>query len=37
VLVSFGYTEVPAAELGPDILIDHFDDLQAACLRLLDS
>jgi phosphoglycolate phosphatase len=35
ILVSFGYTETPAAELDPDILIDHFDDLPAACLRLL--
>jgi phosphoglycolate phosphatase len=35
VLVSFGYTEIPAAELAPDILIDHFDQLPAACLRLL--
>jgi phosphoglycolate phosphatase len=35
VLVSFGYTETPAAELAPDILIDHFDELPQACLRLL--
>ncbi len=35
VLVSFGYTEVPAAQLGPDVLIDHFDELPAACARLL--
>jgi phosphoglycolate phosphatase len=35
VLVSFGYTEIPAAELAPDILIDHFDDLPGACQRLL--
>jgi phosphoglycolate phosphatase len=35
ILVSFGYTEVPAAELAPDILIHHFDDLPAACQRLL--
>ena len=35
VLVSFGYTEVPVAELGPDILIDHYDQLTEACLRLL--
>jgi phosphoglycolate phosphatase len=35
VLVSFGYTEIPAAELGPDALIDHFDELVPACLRLL--
>lgn len=35
VLVSFGYTEIPAAELAPDELIHHFDDLPAACVRLL--
>ncbi len=35
ILVSFGYTETPAAELHPDILIDHFDQLPAACARLL--
>jgi len=36
VLVSFGYTDVPAHELGADVLIDHFDELPDACLRLLD-
>lgn len=35
VLVSFGYTDVPAKDLGADVLIDHFDDLTAACERLL--
>lgn len=35
VLVSFGYTEIPAAELTPDILVDHFDQMANACLRLL--
>jgi phosphoglycolate phosphatase len=35
VLVSFGYTDVPARALDPDVLIDHFDDLPAACRRLL--
>ena len=35
VLVSFGYTDIPARELGPDALIDHFDDLPGACARLL--
>jgi phosphoglycolate phosphatase len=35
ILVSFGYTETPARELDPDILIDHFDALPAACARLL--
>jgi phosphoglycolate phosphatase len=35
ILVSFGYTETPAADLGADALIDHFDQLPDACLRLL--
>ena len=35
VLVSFGYTEIPAADLGPDILIDHYDQLLEACVTLL--
>lgn len=35
ILVTFGYTETPVAELGGDIVIDHFDQLPAACLRLL--
>lgn len=35
ILVSFGYTEIPAADLAPDILIHSFDDLPEACARLL--
>jgi len=35
ILVSFGYTETPARELAPDILIDHFDELLGSCLKLL--
>jgi len=35
ILVSFGYTETPAADLQPDILINHFDELPDSCLRLL--
>jgi len=35
ILVSFGYTETPARDLDPDILIDHFDELPDACARLL--
>jgi len=30
VLVSFGYTETPVHQLGGDIVIDHFDALEAA-------
>lgn len=37
VLVSFGYTETPAAALDPDILIDRFDQLPPACARLLSA
>ena len=28
--VSFGYTAVPMRDLGPDVLIDHYDDFHAA-------
>jgi phosphoglycolate phosphatase len=35
ILVSFGYTETPARDLGADILIDRYDELPAACVRLL--
>jgi phosphoglycolate phosphatase len=37
ILVSFGYTEIPAADLNPDILIHSFDELPDACVRLLDA
>lgn len=32
--VTFGYTPTPMAELGADVLIDHFDALDGAVLRL---
>jgi phosphoglycolate phosphatase len=35
ILVSFGYTEIPAHALDPDLLIDHFDQLVDGCIRLL--
>jgi NAD(P)-dependent dehydrogenase (short-subunit alcohol dehydrogenase family) len=35
VVFSFGYTEIPAAELGADELLHHYDDLPAAVARLL--
>ena len=35
VVVSFGYTDVPAKDLGGDVLIDRFDELQAAVLGLV--
>ena len=34
-VVSFGYTETPAHELGGDVLIDHFTELPAIARRLL--
>ncbi|MDQ0463774.1 phosphoglycolate phosphatase [Caulobacter ginsengisoli] len=34
VIVDFGYTTIPAAELGGDILISHFSELADACRRL---
>ncbi len=34
VLVSYGYTPVPAADLGADAVIDHFDELPGALARL---
>jgi phosphoglycolate phosphatase len=37
ILVSFGYTEIPAADLNPDILIHSFDELPDACVRLLSA
>ena len=35
ILVSFGYTEVAAADLDHDALIDRYDQLPDACARLL--
>lgn len=35
ILVGFGYADVAPTELAPDALIDHFDELPGACMRLL--
>lgn len=35
IAVSFGYTEMPAAELGADALIHHYDELARAVAALL--
>ena len=35
VVFSFGYTEIPAAELGADEVLHHYDELPAAVARLL--
>ncbi len=37
IAVDFGYTDIPVSELGPDIIISHFDDLVNAAERLLGS
>jgi phosphoglycolate phosphatase len=34
VAVTFGYTDTPVRELGPDIVIEHFDELGAAIDRI---
>lgn len=35
VAVTFGYTSVPVADLEPDAIIDHYDELDAAVARIL--
>lgn len=35
ILVSFGYSDVPLAEIGGDITIDHYDDFDAALAQLV--
>lgn len=35
VVVSFGYTPIPPADLGGDVLIEAFDELEAAVDRLI--
>jgi phosphoglycolate phosphatase len=35
ILTTFGYTDIPAAELGADAVIAHFDELPAAIGRLI--
>ena len=35
IAVDFGYSDVPVAELGPDRVISHFDELADACEALL--
>ena len=34
VLVDFGYTDIPVAELGADVVISHFDKLHDAVAEL---
>lgn len=35
IAVPFGYTDVPVAELEPDLVVPHFDAMAAAILRLV--
>jgi phosphoglycolate phosphatase len=35
VAVTFGYTEIPVRSLGPDSIIDHFDQLFGAVQSLV--
>lgn len=35
IAVPFGYTDRPVAELGPDVLIEHFDELADAVARVM--
>ncbi|WP_332639947.1 HAD hydrolase-like protein [Brevundimonas sp.] len=35
ILTTFGYTDIPAAELGADAVIAHFDELPAVIQRLI--
>jgi phosphoglycolate phosphatase len=35
ILVDFGYSETPASQLAPDVLIGRFDDLVNACVSVL--
>jgi phosphoglycolate phosphatase len=34
VAVDFGYTDVHVSQLGPDVVISHFDDLWDAVARI---
>ncbi|MEX0841821.1 MAG: HAD family hydrolase [Xanthobacteraceae bacterium] len=36
IAVDFGYTETPVAQLGPDVVIGHFDELAPAVCRLFE-
>lgn len=37
IAVPFGYTDVPVRELDPDAVIEHFDELPEAVMRLIGS
>ncbi len=35
ILVSFGYSDVPMAQMGGDITIDHYDEFEDALDKLI--
>jgi len=35
IVTSFGYTEIPAKDLGGDVLIDSYEELEDAIDRLI--
>ena len=35
ICVDFGYTDIPVTELGPDRVISHFDELEAAVAEMM--
>lgn len=35
ICVDFGYTDIPVTELGPDRVISHFDELEAAVAQVM--
>ena len=35
ICVDFGYTDIPVVELGPDRVISHFDELEAAVAAVM--
>lgn len=35
ICVTFGYTQIPVAELGAEVMIDHYDEFPAALAKLL--
>nr|WP_247712244.1 HAD hydrolase-like protein [Qipengyuania qiaonensis] len=37
VVVSFGYNDVPHAQLRPAVLIDHFDELPPSCAKIVQA
>jgi phosphoglycolate phosphatase len=37
IVMSFGYTVTPPHELGGDVVIDHFDEIDAAIERLIEA